>query len=61
MWADIVVFDPETVRDVATFDNPNRLSEGMTYVLVNGVAVIDNGKMTGALPGKVLRGEGYIP
>jgi dihydroorotase/N-acyl-D-amino-acid deacylase len=61
MWADVVVFDPATVRDRATFDNPNQLSEGMEYVLVNGVPVIDSGKMTGALPGKVLRGPGYIP
>jgi len=61
MWADVVVFDPETVRDVATFDDPNRLSEGIEYVLINGVPVIENGKMTGALPGKVLRGAGYEP
>jgi N-acyl-D-amino-acid deacylase len=56
MWADIVVFDPETIRDLATFENPNQLSSGMQYVLVNGVAVIEAGKMTKALPGKVLRG-----
>ena len=61
MWADVVIFDPATVRDRATFDNPNQLSEGMDYVLVNGVPVIDQGKMTGALPGKVLRGAGYVP
>ena len=61
MWADVVIFDPVTVRDRATFDNPNQLSEGIEYVLVNGVAVIDQGKMTGALPGKVLRGAGYVP
>ena len=61
MWADVVVFDPANVRDRATFDNPNQLSEGMEYVLVNGIPVIDQGKMTGALPGKVLRGPGYIP
>jgi dihydroorotase/N-acyl-D-amino-acid deacylase len=61
MWADLVVFDPQTVRDVATFDDPNRLSEGMEYVLINGLPVIENGKMTGALPGKVLRGAGYAP
>jgi len=61
MWADIVVFDPATIRDVATFDNPNQLSQGMEYVLVNGVPVIDQGKMTGAKPGKVLRGAGYAP
>ena len=59
MWADIVIFDPTTVRDLATFENPNQLSQGMEYVLVNGVAVIDQAKMTGALPGKVLRGTGY--
>ena len=55
MWADIVVFDPDTIRDLATFENPNQLSEGMQFVLVNGVPVIDQGKMTNALPGKVLR------
>lgn len=60
MWADVVVFDPETVRDLATFENPNQLSVGMDYVLVNGVLVIDSGKMTNALPGKVLRGPGYV-
>jgi len=59
LWADLVVFDPETVRDLATFENPNQLSQGMDTVLVNGVAVIDGGKMTGALPGKVLRGPGW--
>ncbi|HVT91895.1 MAG TPA: D-aminoacylase [Bryobacteraceae bacterium] len=59
MWADVVVFDPATVHDVATFANPNQLSEGMEYVLVNGVPVIEGGKMTNALPGKVLRGPGY--
>ena len=61
MWADIVIFDPATVRDVATFENPNQLSQGMEYVLVNGIPVIDQGKMTGELPGKVLRGAGYLP
>jgi N-acyl-D-amino-acid deacylase len=61
MWADVVVFDPEKVRDVADFENPNRLSVGMDYVLVNGVLVIEEGNMTNALPGKVLRGPGYSP
>jgi N-acyl-D-amino-acid deacylase len=60
MWADVVVFDPEIVHDVATFDEPNRLSEGMDFVLVNGIPVIEGGKMTGALPGKVLRGAGFV-
>jgi dihydroorotase/N-acyl-D-amino-acid deacylase len=59
MWADIVVFDPALIRDVATFENPNQLAIGMQYVLVNGVPVIAEGKMTDALPGKVLRGPGY--
>ena len=61
MSADVVIFDPATVHDRATFDNPNQLSEGMEYVLINGVPVIDQGKMTGALPGRVLRGTGYVP
>jgi len=61
MWADVVIFDPATIHDRATFDNPNQLSEGMAYVLVNGTPVIEEGKMTGALPGKVLRGPGYTP
>ena len=61
MWADIVVFDPNTIRDRATFEDPNQLSEGMQYVLVNGVTVIDGGKPTNALPGKVLRGPASGP
>jgi len=61
VWADVVIFNPATVRDVATFENPNQLSEGMEYVLVNGMPVINQGKMTGSLPGKVLRGAGYMP
>lgn len=61
MWADVVIFDPATITDHATFENPNQLSEGMQYVLVNGVPVIEGGKPTNALPGKVLRGQGYKP
>jgi len=61
LWADIVVFDPQIIHDNATFENPNHLSDGMDAVLVNGVPVIEGGKMTGALPGKVLRGPGYVP
>jgi N-acyl-D-amino-acid deacylase len=60
MWADVVIFDPARVRDRASFDNPNQLSEGMDCVLVNGVPVIEDGKMTGALPGKVLHGPAYV-
>jgi N-acyl-D-amino-acid deacylase len=61
MWADVVIFDPAQVRDLATFAKPNQLSEGMRWVLVNGVPVIADGKATGALPGKVLRGPGASP
>jgi dihydroorotase/N-acyl-D-amino-acid deacylase len=59
MWADVVIFDPERVRDLATFEQPNQLSVGMEYVLVNGVPVIERGRMTGRRPGRVLRGAGY--
>lgn len=59
MQADLVVFDPATVRDLATYEAPNQLSAGMDYVIVNGVPVIDAGKMTGKLPGQVLLGPGY--
>jgi N-acyl-D-amino-acid deacylase len=54
MWADVVVFDPEKVTDRATFDKPNQLSEGMRFVLVNGVAVIAEGQTTQTLPGRVI-------
>lgn len=59
MWADVVVFDPSTVKDLATYEKPNQLAVGMDYVLVNGVPVIVDGKMTNALPGKVIYGPGY--
>jgi len=58
MWADLVVFDPSTVTDLATFENPNQLSRGIDDVIVNGVQVVAGGKLTQALPGKVLRGPG---
>jgi N-acyl-D-amino-acid deacylase len=59
MWADVVMFNPDEIRDMATFENPNQLSVGMQYVLVNGVPVIEEGKATNALPGKILVGPGY--
>ena len=59
MWADLVVFDPDSITDKATYENPAQFSVGMRYVLVNGVPVIADGKMTGALPGQVLYGQGY--
>ena len=61
LWADIVVFDPEQITDKATFTAPKQLSIGMQWVLVNGVPVIANGVATDALPGRVLRGQGYQP
>jgi len=57
--ADLVAFDPATVRDLATFEKPNQYSQGIPYVAVNGVLVVDNGKLTGQTPGKALRGPGY--
>jgi len=57
--ADLVVFDPETVDGVATFEKPNQYSRGFRFVAVNGVFVVDEGKLTGKTPGKALRGPGY--
>ncbi len=57
--ADIVLFDLNTIRDRATFAEPDLLAEGMKFVIVNGAIVLENGKFTGATPGKVLRGPGY--
>jgi N-acyl-D-aspartate/D-glutamate deacylase len=59
MWADIAIFDPAQLRAPATFEEPKQLAQGMDYVLVNGVPVIAKGRMTAALPGKVLRGPGF--
>lgn len=59
LWADIVVFDPDEITDKATFSSPNQLSVGMKWVLVNGVPVVADGASTDALPGRVLRGQGY--
>jgi N-acyl-D-amino-acid deacylase len=54
MAADLVVFDLDTIRDKATFFEPHQHSEGVGYVVVNGVAVVDATKRTGALPGRLL-------
>jgi N-acyl-D-amino-acid deacylase len=61
LWADVVVFDPAAIADRSTFSSPNELAIGMRWVLVNGVPVIADGQMTGAKPGRVLRGAGYVP
>jgi N-acyl-D-amino-acid deacylase len=58
MYADVVVFDPATIIDVATFEKPHQLSVGVKHVFVNGVAVVRDGKHTGATPGRVVRGPG---
>jgi dihydroorotase/N-acyl-D-amino-acid deacylase len=58
-WADVTIFDPDTVADKATFENPHQYPVGIPYVIVNGSVVLDNGKHTGAHPGKVIRGPGY--
>ena len=58
-FADVVVFDPETIIDKATFQDPNHYSKGIRYLFVNGEAVVAEGKMTSALPGRALRGPGY--
>ena len=60
MAADITVFDPKTVADKATFENPLQYAVGIPYVIVNGVVVIDNGQHTGAKPGRVLYGRGKM-
>lgn len=59
--ADVIVFDYEQLADRATFAEPDALSVGMKYVVVNGTLVLEDGKFTGKLPGRVLRGPGYQP
>jgi dihydroorotase/N-acyl-D-amino-acid deacylase len=58
-FADITVFNPDTITERATYESPNQLSTGVEYVFVNGIAVVKNGKVTGAKPGVALRGPGY--
>ena len=59
-FADITIFDPEKVRDLATFDDPNKPSVGFEYVFVNGALALEHDKVTGQLGGRPLRGPGYI-
>jgi len=59
LYADIVVFDPATIADHATFEEPHQLSTGVRHVYVNGIAVLRDGAHTGATPGRALRGAGY--
>jgi len=60
-FADVVVFDPATIQDHATYEDPHQYATGMRFVLVNGTAVIKDGEHTGATPGRVVRGPGYRP
>jgi dihydroorotase/N-acyl-D-amino-acid deacylase len=59
MYADIMIFDPNAIIDHATYERPHQLSTGVRYVLVNGVPVVDDGRVTGAKPGMAVRGPGY--
>jgi N-acyl-D-amino-acid deacylase len=61
MFADIAIFNPQTVIDRATFESPNQYPEGVPYVIVNGQLTVDEGKRTAALAGRPLRGPGYRP
>ena len=60
-FADVVVFDPETVQEHATYENPHRYSTGVYHVWVNGTHVLRDGEHTGATPGRVVRGPGWKP
>jgi dihydroorotase/N-acyl-D-amino-acid deacylase len=59
MRADVMIFDPNTIIDRATYERPHQLSVGVIHVLVNGTAVVTDGKVTGARPGRIVRGPGY--
>ncbi|MGE5111103.1 MAG: amidohydrolase family protein, partial [Acidobacteriaceae bacterium] len=58
-FADITIFDPTTIIDKATYQNPTQLSDGIKYVLVNGAIEYEEGKLTGAMAGRALRGPGW--
>ena len=58
-FADVLIFDPNTISDHATFEKPHQLATGMQHVFVNGVQVLNFGKHTGMTPGRVVRGPGY--
>jgi N-acyl-D-amino-acid deacylase len=58
-WADIVVFNPETVIDKATWTDPHQFPEGIEYVIVNGEIVVNEGGQTDALPGKILKNSEF--
>ncbi len=58
-FADLAIFDPQAIRDLATFERPQVYSTGMRHVFVNGVQVLKNGEHTGATPGRAVRGPGW--
>ena len=60
MFADIMIFDPSTIIDRATYERPHQLSVGVRYVLVNGMLIVDDAKVTGAKPGMIVRGPGWM-
>ncbi|MFV1980531.1 MAG: amidohydrolase family protein [Rhodothermia bacterium] len=60
-FADLAIFDPATIQDLATFEEPHQFATGMVHVFVNGEQVLRDGEHTGALPGRVVRGPGYRP
>jgi N-acyl-D-amino-acid deacylase len=59
LWADAVIFDFDKIQDRSTYEKPDLPPDGIDYVLVNGVVVVDHGRHNGARPGKVLYGPGY--
>lgn len=59
-YADVVIFDPETIQDHSTFDDPHQYSTGVNDVIINGIQVLKDGEHTGAMPGRVLRGPGWL-
>jgi N-acyl-D-amino-acid deacylase len=60
-YADLAIFDPENIRDNATFEEPQKYATGMVHVFVNGVQVLKDGEHTGAMPGRIVRGPGWKP
>jgi N-acyl-D-amino-acid deacylase len=60
MYADVVVFDPATIADKATYENPHQYAVGVKHVFVNGVQVLKDGEHTGAKPGRAVWGPGKV-
>lgn len=59
-YADVVIFDPDHIQDHATYEEPHQLASGVMHVFINGIQVLSDGKHTGKLPGRVVRGPGWI-